>query len=145
MFTQTDDNTWKKNITCHKCGKKGHLAWECKSKNKPEQVHANVEEEDSDEDKDENLFVQHKTKGVLNKNYLLLDNQSTVDQIANPDLLTNIRKSQKQNVVHCNAGKTETDLKGELGDMPVHHNPMSIANVLSLHLVKQKHRVTYDS
>ena len=127
VFAQTKNDTWKKNITCHKCGKKGHLAWECKSKNKPEQVHANLEEEDSDKDKDENLFVQHKTKGVVNKNYLLLDNQSTVDQIANPDPLTNIRKSQKLIVVHCNAGKTKSDLEGELGDMMVHHNPKSIA------------------
>jgi hypothetical protein len=104
MFAQTNNDTWKKNITCHKCGKKGHLAWEYKSKNKLEQVHANVKEEDSDKDKDENLFVQHKTKGVVNKNYLLLDNQSTVDRIANPDLLMNIRKSQKLIMVHCNAG-----------------------------------------
>jgi hypothetical protein len=57
MFTQTDDDAWKKNITCHKCGKKGHLAPECKSKNKPEQVHANVEEEDSKEEEDENHFL----------------------------------------------------------------------------------------
>ncbi len=143
MFAQTDNDTWKKNITCHKCGKKGHLARECKSKNKPEQVHANVEEENSNEDKVVNFFVQCKTKGVVNKkNYLLLDNQSTVDQIANPDILKNIRKSQKPIVVHCNAEKMKTDLKGELGDMMVHHNPKSIANVLSLHLVKQKHRVT---
>jgi hypothetical protein len=108
-------------------------------------VHANIEEEESDEDKDKNIFAQHKAKGVINKNYLLLDNQSTVDQIANPDLLTNIRKSQKPIVAHCNAGKTKTDLEGKLGDMRVHHNPKSITNVLSLHLVKQKHRVTYNS
>jgi hypothetical protein len=49
MFAQTDDDAWKKNITCHKCGKKGHLARECTSKIEPEQVHANVEEEDKDE------------------------------------------------------------------------------------------------
>ncbi len=82
----------------------------------PDQVRPNVEEEESDEDKDENISVQHKAKGVVNKNYLLLDNQSTVDQIAKPDLLTNIRKSQKPIVVHCNTGKTKTDLEGELGD-----------------------------
>jgi hypothetical protein len=145
MFTQTDNDTWKKNITCHKFGKKGHLAWECRSKKEQDQVHVNVEEEESDEDKDKNIFVQHKAKGVGNKNSLLLDNQSTVDQIANPDLLPNIRKSQKPIMVHCNTGKTKTDLEGKLGDMMVHHNPKSIANVLSLHSVKQKHRVTYES
>ncbi len=145
MFAQINDDTWKKNITCHKCGKKGHLARECKSKNKPEQEHANVEEEDSDKDEDEILFVQHKTKRVVDKNYLLLDNQSMVNQIANPGLLTNIRKSQKPIMVHCNAGKTKTDIEGKLGDMMVHHNPKSIANVLSLHSIKQKHWVTYNS
>ncbi len=48
-------------------------------------------------------------------------------------------------MVHCNAVKTKTDLKGKLGDMTVHHNPKSIANELFLQLVKQKHQVTYDS
>ncbi len=80
--------------------------------------------------------MQHKVKGLVNKNYLLLDNQSMINQIANPDLLTNIRKSQKPIVVHCNTGKTQTDLDGKLGDMMVHHNPKSIANVLSLYSVK---------
>ncbi len=42
IFAQTDDDTWKKNITCHKCGKKGHFAQECKSKREPDQVHANM-------------------------------------------------------------------------------------------------------
>ncbi len=138
IFAQTDNDTWKKNITCHKCGKKGHLARECKSKKEPDQVHTNVAEEESDEDKDKNIFSQHKAKGVVvNKNYLLLDHKSTVDQIANPDLVTNIRKShQKLIVVHRNTGKTKTDLEGELEDMTVHHNPKSIVYVLSLHLVK---------
>jgi hypothetical protein len=55
MFAQTDDDTWKKNITCHNCEKKGHFTRECKSKKEPDQVHANVEEEESDEYKDKNI------------------------------------------------------------------------------------------
>ena len=47
--------------------------------------------------------------------------------------------------MHCNAGSTETELIGELGNMTVYHNPNSIANVLSLKSVASKHRVTYDS
>ena len=47
--------------------------------------------------------------------------------------------------MHCNAGSTKTDLVGDLGGMTVHHNPNSIANVLSLKSVAAKHRVTYDS
>jgi hypothetical protein len=94
MFVQSDrrDYSWKKNITCHKCGKKGRLAWECPNKktNKgEEQVHMNVEEQD-DPNKGENIFVQVRAKGVVNKNFFMLDNQSTVNQIANPSLLKNI-------------------------------------------------------
>jgi hypothetical protein len=82
---------------------------------------------------------------VVNENYLLLDNQSTVNQVANPNLLKNIRKGEKPIIVHCNAGSTKTDLIGELGRMTVHHNPRSIANVLSLKSVMARHRMTYDS
>ncbi len=89
--------------------------------------------------------MQDRSKGLVNKNFLLLDNQSTVNQIANPNLLKNIWKSSKPITVHCNAGVTKTDLEGELGEMTVHHNPNSIAYVLSLKSVVQKHRVTYDS
>ncbi len=32
MFAQFINDSWKNNITCHKCGKKGHFAQECWSK-----------------------------------------------------------------------------------------------------------------
>jgi len=47
--------------------------------------------------------------------------------------------------VHCNTGSTQTDLISELGSMTVHHNPKSIANVLSLKSVALRHHTTYDS
>jgi hypothetical protein len=68
------DSLWKKNITCHICGNKGHFTWECRNTNKNvDQVHANVEEQDNP-DKGENIFMQDRSKGMLNKNFLLLDN-----------------------------------------------------------------------
>ncbi len=76
---------------------------------------------------------------------MLLNNQSTINQIANAALLKNIQKSNNPIVVHCNAGSTSTDLEGDLGSMTVKHNPRSIANVLSLCTIKQKYRVMYDS
>ncbi len=105
----------------------------------------NVDKDDDDED-GEHLFVQHKKpkEGVVDENYQLLNNQSTVKQVANPNLLKNIRKGEKPIIVHCNAGLTKTDLIRELGRMTVHHNPRSIANVLSLKSVAARHCMTHN-
>jgi hypothetical protein len=98
MFAQSENDSWKKIIKCHNCGKKGHLVQECCSKSSKigdgaknkDQRHANVEG-DVDEDEGDNIFVQNK-KLVVNQNYLLLDIPSTLNQIANASLLKNIRK-----------------------------------------------------
>jgi hypothetical protein len=140
MFAQIEGNNWKANVKCHNCKKKGHIARECPNKNGAQvdgQIHTNVQEKDLDEG--ENIFVQNKERGIVNKNYILLNNQSTVDQIANPRLLKNIRKASKPITVHCNAGSTITDLEGELGSMTVKHNPYSIVNILLLHSIKKRH------
>jgi hypothetical protein len=108
-----------------------------------DQVHANVEGDD-DEEEGENIFVQNK-KSVVDKNYLLLNNQSTVNEVANASLLKNIKKVDKPIIVHCNAGSMRTNLVGEHGKMTLHHNPNSIADVLSLKSVATRHRETYDS
>ena len=143
MFAQSEDDSWKKNITCHNCGKKGHLVTEFKSKGdskkpksqeKANQLHANVKETDDDDDDDGNLFVQQRNskRGLVDKNYIFLDNQSTVNQITNLNLLKNIRKGERSITVHCNAESTKTNRIGELGNLTVYRNPNSIANVLSL-------------
>jgi hypothetical protein len=54
---------------------------------------------------------------VVNKNWVLLDSQSTVNQIANPAFLSNIRKAKKPATVHCNAGLTYSSLEGEFGTL----------------------------
>ncbi len=38
------------------------------------------------------VFMQKREEGVVKKNWLLLDSQSMVDQVANPVLLKNIRR-----------------------------------------------------
>ncbi len=47
--------------------------------------------------------------------------------------------------VHCNTGSASTKLKGDLRNMTIKHNPLSITNVVFLHEKKQLHRVTYNS
>jgi hypothetical protein len=144
------DNSWKSRQDCFKRGKRGHIAWECPEKEgKEEQIHANVEADAGTEDEDlnqgENIFAQKEEGGVVNKNWVLLDSQSIADQVANPGLLTNIRKAKIPVTIHCNAGSTYRTLEGEFGNMTVKQDPPSIVNVLWLYEAKQGHQVTYDS
>jgi hypothetical protein len=148
MFAQTDNDNWKADIKCYKCGEKGHLAWECTKKKtkEAEQMHATIaEEEGQDLDEGENIFVQSGTRGGVNRSYVLLDNQSIINQILNRNLLDNIRKTKNPITVHCNNGSSCTNLEGDLGGMIMYHNPYGIGNALSLNSTKAKHRVTYDS
>jgi hypothetical protein len=153
MFAQTGDggdNSWKSMQTCYKCREKGHIARECPlNKEKQDQMHTTIKEEavadEEDTDDGENIFVQKKEGGVVNRNWVLLDSQSTVDQVSNPVVLTNIRKAKNPSKIHCNAGSTCSVLEGNLGSITVKHSPYGIANVLSLNGAKQHHRVTYDS
>ena len=109
-------------------------------------MHTTIAEEDGqDLDEGENIFVQSGTRGGVNRSYVLLDNQSTVNQNANPNLLANIRKTKNPITVHCNNGSSYTNQEGDVGRMTVYHNPYGIANVLSLKSTKAKHRVIYDS
>ncbi len=148
IFARTGDDSWKADIDCYKCGEKGHLAGECPKKKtkEAEQMHVNIAvEEVQDLNSGENIFVQSSTRGVVNRNYVLLDNHSTLDQMANPSLLSNVRKAKNPITVHCNNGLLHTNLEGNLGGMTVYHNPYGIANVLLLESIKGKHRVTYVS
>lgn len=82
----------------------------------------------------------------VNPNWVLLDNQSTVDVFYNRKLLVNIRESNHHMNIHCNAGVTTMSLVGDLpgyGEVWFHEN--GIANILSLARVKEKYHVTYDS
>jgi hypothetical protein len=115
-----------------------------KSKSGKDQIYANIKKKTPMNEKPL-FFWQKKAKGKINEKYLLLDNQSTVKKIANTNLLKNTRRSSKPIIVHCNAGATNTNLKGELGGITVHCNPTSIENVLSLKSVAKMHRETYSS
>jgi hypothetical protein len=90
------------------------------------------------------LFLNRQPQ-KLPANWILLDNQSTVNVFSNRDLLRNIRKVQHEMVIRCNAGVTKTRMMGDLPgyDGPVWYNPDGIANILSLSDVEKYHHVSY--
>jgi hypothetical protein len=125
------------NITCHKCQQKGHYANECTNEWKVKAeatlvtswtVAAATATVDDFEEADHVHFqflqngmlsdhrsvVLNQVAGAVPKEWILLDNQSTVDVFYNKDLLRNVRRSNTSMDIHCNAGVTSTDLVGNL-------------------------------
>ena len=91
-----------------------------------------------------NVEAQH--GGHLPPEWILLDNQSTVDVFTNRRLLKNIRRAKTNMFIHCTAGVAKTNLIGDLpGYGTVWYHPNGFANILSLSKVKEKYRVTFDS
>ena len=91
-------------------------------------------------------LIETQHGGKLPPEWILLDNQSTVDVFTNRRLLKNIRRSNKNMFIHCTAGVAKTNLIGDLpGYGTVWYHPDGIANILSLSKVKEKYRVTFDS
>jgi hypothetical protein len=86
------------------------------------------------------------SKNGLPASWILLDNQSTCDNLANPKLLKNIRKVDSYMPLSTQAGSTTTNLVGNVpGYGMVWFHPNNIANIIALTNMKKKHRVTYDS
>ena len=80
--------------------------------------------------------------------WLLLGRQSTVDLIANPKMLLNIRKERGEDAIcmHCNSGVKIVDRVGDLpGYGTVWYEPTGIANILSMSRATKKFRVVFDS
>ena len=91
-------------------------------------------------------LVEMQHGGRFPPEWILLDNQSTVDVFTNRRPLKNIRRSNKNMFIHCTAGVAKTNLIGVLpGYGTVWYHPNGIANILSLSKVKEKYRVTFDS
>jgi len=98
MFAQSGrDDSWKVNMTCHGCGKKGHLKREYPNKKEDkDQMHDTIDNEENPDD-GENLFVQQKSNGMVNKNYLLLDKSEHGQSDRKPKYAPEHQKVQQAN------------------------------------------------
>ena len=85
-------------------------------------------------------------KGYINKDWVLLGNQSTIDLLCNACLITNICQVKTNLNICYNAGSTSTNMLGDLpGYGTVWYYDNGIANILSLYRVAQRFHVSYDS
>ena len=86
------------------------------------------------------------TKELVNSNWILLDNQSTVNIFKSKDLLTDIGPASENIRCYCNGGFQDTSLSGTYeGIGEVYWNDTSLANILSYAELGQKYRITSDS
>eukprot|EP00957_Ditylum_brightwellii_P141903 10810723-Ditylum_brightwellii.AAC.1 len=60
------------------------------------------------------LLQQSALRGKIDPNWVLLDSQPTVNVFSNPALLVNIRKANHMLDIYCTAGKSSTDMIGDL-------------------------------
>ena len=93
----------------------------------------------------EHIMQQSKGESIC-KDWLLLDNQSTVDVFANGRLLTDIQEVPIFLKILSTGGISKTNKIGYLNGYGwVWYHKDGIANILSLARVKNKFRITFDS
>jgi hypothetical protein len=141
-------------ITCHKCKNVGHYANKCpqaepEAKAEKEEVSTHILSQShriSDQDHTDHIQLTSPTV-TLGRDLILLDSQSSVHVFNNKELLTQVRMHPKGKTltVYTNGGQMVSEMVGKFGDLDVWYNPNSIANILSLALIVERHRVFFDS
>eukprot|EP00934_Nitzschia_sp_Nitz4_P008987 Nitzschia sp. Nitz4//scaffold353_size16344//11151//16190//NITZ4_008865-RA/size16344-processed-gene-0.13-mRNA-1//1//CDS//3329548925//8977//frame0 len=135
-------------VKCYQCQGMGHYASSCPKKEDADGANSCPKKEEDTDGANMCItgFSFSQPRLPIPKTWILLDSQSTVDLFCNEGLLTNIRESNTDMNIHCNAGVRKINKIGDLpGYGPVWYDPQAIANILSLRNVKTKYSVVYDS
>ena len=94
------------------------------------------------------MAIHNATGRAVTLTWLLLDSHSTVDLIANRNILVNIRKVRVKDTirVHCNS---EFKILDRVVDLPgyrtVWYKPTGIANIFLMSRATEKFRFFFDS
>ena len=155
-------------ILCYNCQKPGHYAGQCpaddggnngRGRGRNENVeavglfqssHVETIEDASGEDEENGDTIHcvlfNQTHHNIPESWILLDSQSTACVFRNGDFLSNIRHSNKRLILKTNGGEHTSNMVGDLENFgEVWFNPSSLANILSLAMVRKKCRVTMDT
>jgi Reverse transcriptase (RNA-dependent DNA polymerase) len=157
---------------CYCCGKGGHKSPSCRLKDKipkeewainkaksTEQSHVNSEvknskDDDSSSNNNNNNISSEGWSGAHvqfyqaeeMKEWIILDNGSTVDLFCNPNLVTNIHTTTETLELSTNGGKLSTNMKAMVPNYgEVWYDPGAITNIFSLSEMEKKYNVTYNS
>jgi hypothetical protein len=158
---------------CYCCGKQGHKSPTCREKNKPKEQWAinkakanegsfvqptNSSVQPSRSPAAVSTTTTSETLGWAGahiqffqnldmKDWILLDNQSSVTIFCNPAMVQNIRSAGKEVMkLATNGGILETTMKADLPHWgEVWFNPKAITNIFSYAEMADKHKITYDS
>jgi hypothetical protein len=157
-------------VQCYNCQQMGHYASSCRLARVARQQDGvqllqcendeldedDEDDESSDDDDDEEInfsFHQQSTINItpahmIDKNWILIDSESTVNIFSNGKFLRNIRHCGDEHGmrIHSNGGYQDTHMIGDLpGFGPVWYNKGSLANILSLAAVRKICRITMDT
>jgi len=87
------------------------------------------------------------TWSPIPEDWVILDNQSTVNVFRNKKYLRNIRQVDTHVVIRCNAGSRTTNWVGDFPGFPepVWYDPGGIANIISFDKAEKFYKIRYDS
>ena len=87
------------------------------------------------------------TWSPIPEDWVILDNQSTVNVFQNKKYLKNILQIDSYVVIKCNAGSRTTNWVGDFSGYPdpVWYDPGGIANIISLNRAEEYFKINYSS